>query len=151
MGFFDQLKKSFNNQDYSNSPATYEQTNARASHILVATEAEAEDIKSQLEAGLDFAEAAVKYSTCPSAPRGGKLGKFVPGAMVPEFDDVVFGLYDTGALNPRNEANVFEPKYAVGPVHGPVQTKEGFHLIKIENRYVAEFDFRLKEEGVVEF
>lgn len=35
MGIFDGLKKAFENQDYSDSPATYEQTNARASHVLL--------------------------------------------------------------------------------------------------------------------
>ena len=45
---------------------------------------------------------------------------------------------------------MYAPKYEVGPVYGPVQTKFGFHLIKIDSRYIAEFDFRLKEEGVVE-
>ena len=40
MGLFDGLKKAFDNVDYSDSPATYEQTNARASHILVADEAQ---------------------------------------------------------------------------------------------------------------
>jgi len=70
--------------------------------------------------------------------------------MAKEFDDVVFGLYDTGSINPKNEAALYEPKYAVGEVHGPVQTKFGWHLINIETRYIADFDFRLKEEGVVE-
>merc|ERR1711871_677294 len=56
LGLFDQFKKAFDNQDYSNSPATYEQTNARASHILVPTEEQANDIKAKLESGeLDFA------------------------------------------------------------------------------------------------
>ena len=50
----------------------------------------------------------------------------------------------------KNEAVLYEPKYAVGEVLGPVQTKFGWHLIKIETRYIADFDFRLKEEGVVE-
>ena len=36
MGLFDAFSKAFSNVDYSDSPATYEQTNARASHILVA-------------------------------------------------------------------------------------------------------------------
>mmetsp|Transcript_12697 Transcript_12697/g.32427 ORF Transcript_12697/g.32427 Transcript_12697/m.32427 type:complete len:112 (-) Transcript_12697:289-624(-) len=76
--------------------------------------------------------------------------QFNPGAMAKEFDDVVFGLYDTGSINPKNEAALYEPKYAVGEVHGPVQTKFGWHLINIETRYIADFDFRLKEEGVVE-
>jgi parvulin-like peptidyl-prolyl isomerase len=45
---------------------------------------------------------------------------------------------------------LYEHEYAVGEVLGPVQTKFGWHLIKIETRYIADFDFRLKEEGVVE-
>ena len=93
LGLFDGLKKAFENQDYSTSPAAYEQTNARASHILVASEAEAQSIKEQLAAGtLQFEEAAMASSSCASASRGGKLGKFFPGTMVKEFDDVVFGL-----------------------------------------------------------
>ena len=95
---------------YSTSPATYEQTNARARHILVATEEEAQDIKSKIEAGtLDFSDAAVQFSSCSSASRGGKLGKFNPGQMAPEFDDVVFGLDDTGMINLKNDAALFEP------------------------------------------
>ncbi len=47
-------------------------------------------------------------------------------------------------------AVLFKPKYEVGPIYGPIQTKFGYHLIKIDARYIAEFDFRLKEEGVIE-
>ena len=138
-------------EDYSSSPATYEQTNARASHVLVDDEALANDIKGQIAAGtLDFSEAAMQYSTCDSKSRGGKLGKFVPGSMVKEFDDAVFGQYDTGEINPRNDAALYKPNYEVGEVIGPVKSKFGYHLIKIETRTIAEFDFRLKEEGVVE-
>ena len=150
-GLFDAFNKAFDNKDYSTSPGQYEQTNARASHILVDTEEQANDIKAQLDSGsLDFAGAASQFSKCPSSARGGKLGKFGPGAMVPEFDDVVFGLYDTGNINLGNEAAVFEPKYEMDVVHGPVKTKEGFHLIKIESRYIADFDFRLKNEPTTE-
>ncbi len=146
MGLFDELKKAFDNVDYSQSPATYEQTNARASHVLVKTEAECASIKEQIAAGdLAFEEAAMKYSTCNSASRGGKLGKFVPGTMVPEFDEVVFSVKDTGMLNPKNGAMLYEPKYATGEVHGPVKTDFGYHLIKVETRTIAEFDFRAKE------
>ena len=149
-GLFDSFKKAFENQDYSQSPATYEQTNARASHILVSTEEDAAKIKADIDAGLDFSEAALKYSSCSSASRGGKLGKFVPGTMAPEFEEVVFSLYDMGMINPKNEAAVFEPKYALNEVHGPVKTKFGWHLIRVETRYIADYDFRLKEEGVRE-
>ena len=80
----------------------------------------------------------------------GKLGKFAPGTMAKEFDDVIFGLYDTGLINPKNDAPLYEAKYSMDEVHGPVKTKFGYHLIKIETRNIAEFDFRLKEDRVIE-
>jgi peptidyl-prolyl cis-trans isomerase C len=88
---------------------------ASARHILVATEEECVDLKSQIEDGEDFAEIARKHSSCPSAARGGDLGEFGPGQMVPEFDKVVFSA-------------------EVGKVHGPVQTQFGYHLIEITKR-----------------
>lgn len=88
---------------------------ASARHILVQTEAECADIKSKIAAGTDFAEMAKKHSLCPSGGRGGALGTFSPGQMVPEFDRVVF-----------NEA--------VGVVHGPIKTQFGFHLVEITAR-----------------
>ena len=68
---------------------------ADASHILIKGGAEAEN---QLEAlkkeinnsPVKFAEAASKYSACPSGRNGGSLGEFGPGQMVKEFDTVVF-------------------------------------------------------------
>ena len=79
MGLFDELGKmmgnAFSNEDYSQSAAQYEQTNARASHILVGNEDTALDIKAKLASGeLLFDEAAMKFSTCNSASSGGKLG-----------------------------------------------------------------------------
>uniref|UniRef100_A0A7S4MVF7 Peptidyl-prolyl cis-trans isomerase n=1 Tax=Prymnesium polylepis TaxID=72548 RepID=A0A7S4MVF7_9EUKA len=146
MGLFDGLKKAFDNVDYSDSPATYEQTNARASHILVDEEAQIVSIKAQLDAGeLDFSEAAVKFSTCKTAERGGKLGKFTPGTMVPEIDEIVFSVEDTGQINLGNGADIYKAKYEVGEVHGPVKSKLGYHLVKIEKRVIADFDFRAKE------
>ena len=71
------------------------------------------------------------------ARQGGKLGKFVPGTMVKEFDDVVFGVKDTGAE--------FVPKHEINEVVGPIQTQFGYHLIKIETRNMADFDFRAQE------
>merc|ERR1712086_948305 len=112
---------------------------------------ESSRIKAEIAIGdIDFAGAAEKYSTCSSKERGGKLGKFAPGAMAPEFEEAVFGLYDTGEINPRNDAAVFKPKSEIGEVLGPIKTKNGYHLILVESRFVADFDFRLKEEGVTE-
>ncbi len=89
---------------------------AKARHILVDTEQECLDLKTQIDGGADFADLAAKHSKCPSGQRGGgDLGEFGPGVMVPEFDTVVF-----------NEE--------VGPVHGPVKTQFGFHLLQITER-----------------
>jgi peptidyl-prolyl cis-trans isomerase C len=84
---------------------------ACARHILVKTREEAERIKKRLDNGEDFGKLAKKFSTCPSAKRGGDLGEFRRGQMVKAFDDVVF-------------------KKDVLVIHGPVKTKFGFHLIQ---------------------
>lgn len=88
---------------------------AQARHILVKTQAECETLKKQLEGGADFAELAKKHSQCPSGQRGGALGEFGPGDMVPEFDKVVFSA-------------------PVGQVQGPVKTQFGFHLLEVTKR-----------------
>ena len=88
---------------------------ASARHILVSTAETAEDLKSQLAGGADFATLAKNNSSCPSGRAGGDLGEFSQGAMVPEFDAIVF-----------NEA--------IGEVHGPVKTQFGYHLIEIVSR-----------------
>jgi len=95
-------------------------TKATASHILIKGGAEAEnkleDLKMEIgDSVIKFAEAASMYSECPSASTGGNLGEFGPGAMVKEFDDVVFNR-------------------EVGKVHGPIKTQFGYHLIYIRER-----------------
>lgn len=60
---------------------------AAASHILVKTEAIALDLKKKIGEGAEFSEMAKQHSSCPSKSRGGALGTFGPGQMVPEFND----------------------------------------------------------------
>ena len=88
---------------------------ASARHILVSSEASCLDLKQQIEAGSDFAELAKKHSSCPSGAKGGALGEFGPGMMVPEFDKVVFSA-------------------PVGVVQGPVKTQFGYHLLDVTSR-----------------
>ena len=88
---------------------------ATARHILVATEDECNELKTQIENGADFADLAKQHSTCPSGAQGGDLGSFGPGMMVPEFDKVVFSA-------------------PVETVQGPVQTQFGFHLLEVTSR-----------------
>ena len=64
-------------------------SSATARHILVETEAQCIDLKTQIEGGADFAALAQAHSSCPSGRDGGDLGEFGPGMMVPEFDAVI--------------------------------------------------------------
>ena len=89
---------------------------ASARHLLVQSENECQEIKKNISEGkITFEEAAKKHSLCPSGARGGDLGSFSQGQMVPEFDKVVF----------NDELNT---------VHGPVQTQFGYHLLEITSR-----------------
>lgn len=88
---------------------------ATARHILVTTEAECNELKKQIEEGTSFAEAAADHSQCPSGRKGGDLGKFSPGQMVPEFDKAVFN-------------------GDVGVLYGPIKTQFGYHLLEVTAR-----------------
>lgn len=88
---------------------------ASARHVLVDSEEKCNDLKQKIADGANFADVAREHSTCSSSAKGGDLGSFGPGMMVPEFDKVVF----SGEL---------------GEVYGPVQTKFGYHLLEITSR-----------------
>ena len=90
-----------------------------ASHILVETEDEAKALVEALEGGADFAELAKEKSTGPSGPRGGLLGWFGKGAMVPSFEEAVIAL---------------EP----GAISAPVQTQFGWHVIILNETRVKD-------------
>lgn len=87
-----------------------------ARHILVAKEDEAKDLVSKIRAGADFAELAKEHSgDAGSKEKGGLLGYFGKGQMVPQFEQAAF------ALKP-------------GEVSDPVKSQFGWHIIKLENR-----------------
>ncbi len=88
---------------------------ATARHILVDTQDKAEKIKAQIADGHEFADMAREHSSCPSGKRGGDLGQFGRGQMVPEFDRAVF-------------------EGETGTVLGPVKTQFGYHLIEVTSR-----------------
>ena len=106
--YFDENKDSF---------AEAEQI--KASHILVADEKTANEVKQKLSDGGDFAKLAKEYSTDEGTKdSGGDLGYFAKGTMVAEFDDVAFGL-------------------KVGQVSKPVKTEYGYHIIKVKAKKQA--------------
>ena len=89
-----------------------------ASHILVETEERAVELVTALADGGDFATLAQENSIGPSAPRGGNLGWFGPGQMVPTFDAAVQEL-------------------AVGEVSAPVRTQFGWHVIILKDERLS--------------
>src|SRR6185369_16841099 len=104
-----------------------EETQVKASHILIGVESsaspetkakakeKAEAILKELKGGKDFADAAKTSSTCPSKEQGGDLGFFGKGQMVPEFEQAAF------ALKP-------------GEMSGVVETQFGYHIIKVTDK-----------------
>ena len=90
----------------------------KASHILVKSEKEAQDILAKLKSGTPFEELAKKNSLDSTAAKGGDLGWFGKGNMVPEFEKAVFGLKE-------------------GELSGVVKTKFGYHIIKVTGKRPA--------------
>lgn len=97
---------------------TQEFKEVRAKHILVNKEDldMLQDIKQAIETGaISFEDAATDISICPSKRKGGDLGFFSKGMMVKPFEEAAFNA----------ETN---------QVIGPVKTKFGYHLIKVEDK-----------------
>ena len=89
------------------------QVEVHAEHILVKTEAEAQDIEKQLAGGAKFEDIAkAKSIDTGSAANGGDLGFFGKGQMVKPFEDAAFAL-------------------KAGEVSQPVQSQFGWHVIKL--------------------
>ena len=86
-----------------------------ARHILVESEEEANKIREEINNGLSFADAAMKYSSCPSKEQGGNLGEFSKGMMVPEFEKASF-------------------ESEIGVLSEPVKTQFGYHLIIVDSK-----------------
>ena len=99
------------------SPITY-----TASHILVEDEVKANEILDEINEGLSFADAAMKYSIDPSKANGGSLGSFPKGVMVEEFQK---GL----------------DQLEIGEISAPVKSQFGYHLIKLDNKSTLEASY----------
>jgi peptidyl-prolyl cis-trans isomerase C len=122
---------------YADNAKDYEQVKAR--HILIApkgspaaqagkdltdeqAKAKAEDLRKQILAGANFDELAKKESDdTGSGARGGDLGSFGHGQMVPEFEQAAFAA-------------------KVGEVTPVVKTQFGYHIIKVEGHDATPLD-----------
>ncbi len=89
---------------------------ARARHILVPDKKTAQKVEADLKSGKDFAAEAKQYSTDPgSREKGGELGWFRKGAMVPAFDAYAFSA-------------------PIGQISQPIKSPFGYHIIQVEER-----------------
>jgi len=106
---------------YDENPTLYSTTQIAASHILVKDEAEARAIRAELERDPQhFAQLAREKSIDKSsAAKGGELGRFGQGRMVPDFERVAFAL-------------------APGEISQPVKTQYGWHVILVTERQDGE-------------
>jgi len=105
----------------------------RASHILIISDpnkdpntakadakAEAEKLLAKIKnEGANFEELAKEFSKCPSSAKGGDLGYFEKGKMVPAFEQAAF------AMEPNQVSDV-------------VETQFGYHIIKTTGKKAAE-------------
>ena len=111
-------------RDYykKNSSEFVEKEKVHARHILVKEEGEAKAIIKELKPlkgeklKEKFIELAQQKSTGPSAPKGGDLGYFPQGQMVPSFNDAVFAM-KKGTITTT-----------------PVKSQFGYHVIYLEDK-----------------
>jgi foldase protein PrsA len=88
----------------------------RAKHILVPDQKTADLVEAKLKSGGKFADLAKQYSQDPSTKdKGGELGFFSHGQMVPAFDKVAFSA-------------------PIGQVSPPTKSQFGYHIIVVEEK-----------------
>lgn len=103
----------------------------RASHILLNSMEEAEEVKGLLDEGQDFATLAQEKSADEgTAPVGGDLGFFRRGVMAKEFEEVAFSL-------------------SPGEVSDVVETTFGYHIIRVDEvREAADPNFEESRDTI---
>ncbi|MGI6468285.1 MAG: foldase [Syntrophomonadaceae bacterium] len=103
----------------------------KASHILVDSIEKANEVKSRLDGGADFAELAKEYSLdTTNKDSGGDLGYFERDTMVAEFEEAAFSM-------------------EVGTISAAVKTEYGYHIIKVTDKKAAqEPDYEASKESI---
>ncbi len=123
----DELVARYARDLYRENPARHQTpAQTRARHILIGRSDDgkarerAEALLAQLKDGASFEALAREQSAdLATASRGGDLGWFASGAMVPEFEQALAALENPGDLS------------------GIVETRFGFHIVRLEERRAA--------------
>ncbi|MFA6078781.1 MAG: peptidyl-prolyl cis-trans isomerase [Candidatus Omnitrophota bacterium] len=103
----------------------------RASHILVGTEQEANEAVSAINNGASFEDLARAKSTDATASRGGDVGFFRQGQLIPDFENTC-------------------AKLDVGQMSGIVHTQFGYHIIKLTDKKEPSVESYEKAKGKIE-
>ena len=100
------------------------QETVSASHILVDSEEEAQQLLQSIQSGeISFEDAAKQHSSCPSSQNGGDLGEFGRGQMVPEFDKALSLIHIYGIMIGRGDMGVEIPYEELPAVQKRLITK----------------------------
>jgi peptidyl-prolyl cis-trans isomerase C len=100
-------------EEYEMQVSNIEPTEFNARHILLNTEDEAIKVIEQLEAGSEFSDLAIEFSTDSSAESGGDLGWTSLESYIPEFKKAVESM-EVGAQSTE-----------------PFETEFGWHVVKL--------------------
>ena len=99
---------------YSNNLDDFTTETVEASHILVKTREDDEDVLTLINRGRNFNDLATEYSFGPGAEKGGILGTITRGQMMPEFEEALFSLESEGDISPI------------------IETEFGYHIIRLD-------------------
>jgi peptidyl-prolyl cis-trans isomerase C len=117
--------------EYESQSAAVDRAEFRASHILLETREQAEEVIAELAAGKKFDALARLRSIDPAGENGGDLGWFQANTMVPEFTSAVAAM-QVGETSSE-----------------PVESEFGFHVIKLLDRREAALpDFESVKAGL---
>lgn len=84
-----------------------------------AVQARAADIAAKARAGEDFTKLAQEFSEVSTKAKGGDIGEIARGELLPDLDKAVFAA-------------------APGSILGPIATKSGYHILKVQERLASE-------------
>ncbi len=118
--------------EYDRAKAQTGTTEYKARHILVETEDEAKRLIAELKKGAKFEELAQKHSRDSNKDRGGDLGWNVPGIYDKTFAEAMVKL-EKGRMT-----------------EAPVQTRFGFHVIRLDDVRPVKFPALAEVKGRIQ-